>query len=167
MTAADVQPAAFEQAGVPSGPLVDPFARAITYLRVSVTDRCDFRCVYCMPKEIFGRDYQFLPRRELLTFEEIARLAGVFRALGVRHHFFPGTMSYLDCLGHLFFAQFLHIEVAKHVAHPSSGHELDPVSSVFQVSPYCRTDFLHIVSNIGPPRQSLIGRQKVDVAVSS
>jgi cyclic pyranopterin phosphate synthase len=52
-------------------------------LRVSVTDRCNFRCVYCMPKEIFGRDHQFLERRELLTFEEIERLARAFVAHGV------------------------------------------------------------------------------------
>ena len=52
-------------------------------LRISVTDRCNFRCVYCMPKEVFGRDYQFLERKEILTFEEIARLARIFRGLGV------------------------------------------------------------------------------------
>jgi GTP 3',8-cyclase len=52
-------------------------------LRISVTDRCNFRCVYCMPKEVFGRDYRFLERRELLTFEEIERLARAFVAHGV------------------------------------------------------------------------------------
>jgi len=52
-------------------------------LRISVTDRCNFRCVYCMPKEVFGRDYRFLERRELLTFEEIERLAHAFVAHGV------------------------------------------------------------------------------------
>jgi cyclic pyranopterin phosphate synthase len=53
-------------------------------LRISVTDRCNFRCVYCMPKEVFGRDYQFLPRAQLLDYEEIARLARAFVANGVR-----------------------------------------------------------------------------------
>jgi cyclic pyranopterin phosphate synthase len=53
-------------------------------LRLSITDRCNFRCVYCMPKEVFGRDYAFLERRELLTLEELARVAGVFASLGVR-----------------------------------------------------------------------------------
>ncbi len=53
-------------------------------LRISVTDRCNFRCVYCMPKEVFGHEYRFLPRRELLTFEEIERVASVFVDLGVR-----------------------------------------------------------------------------------
>jgi cyclic pyranopterin phosphate synthase len=52
-------------------------------LRISVTDRCNFRCVYCMPKEVFGRDHAFLERRELLTFEEIERLARAFVAHGV------------------------------------------------------------------------------------
>jgi cyclic pyranopterin phosphate synthase len=61
----------------------DSFGRPLRDLRISVTDRCNFRCVYCMPKEVFGRDYQFLERRELLTFEEIERLARVFVAYGV------------------------------------------------------------------------------------
>jgi cyclic pyranopterin phosphate synthase len=52
-------------------------------LRISVTDRCNFRCVYCMPKEVFGRDYRFLERRELLSFEEIERLAQAFAGHGV------------------------------------------------------------------------------------
>jgi GTP 3',8-cyclase len=64
--------------------IVDTFGRPLHDLRISVTDRCNFRCVYCMPKEVFGRDYRFLPRRELLTFEEIERVAGVFVRLGVR-----------------------------------------------------------------------------------
>jgi cyclic pyranopterin phosphate synthase len=65
-------------------PILDTLSRPLQDLRISVTDRCNFRCVYCMPKEIFGRDYQFLPRAELLTFEEIARLARIFVQLGVR-----------------------------------------------------------------------------------
>ncbi len=63
--------------------LTDTLGRPVRDLRVSVTDRCNFRCVYCMPKEVFGRDYPFLPRAELLTFEEIERLARVFTGLGV------------------------------------------------------------------------------------
>lgn len=58
--------------------------RPLRDLRISVTDRCNFRCVYCMPKEIFGKEHPFLPRAELLTFEEILRLARLFVALGVR-----------------------------------------------------------------------------------
>jgi cyclic pyranopterin phosphate synthase len=61
----------------------DTLGRPLRDLRISVTDRCNFRCVYCMPKEVFGRDYLFLERRELLTFEEIERVAHVFVAHGV------------------------------------------------------------------------------------
>lgn len=60
-------------------PLIDPFARAITYLRVSVTDRCDFRCVYCMAENM-----AFLPKKDLLTLEELDRLCSAFIGLGVR-----------------------------------------------------------------------------------
>jgi GTP 3',8-cyclase len=63
----------------PGHPLVDPFGRAITYLRVSVTDRCDFRCVYCM-----SEDMAFLPKRDLLTLEELDRVCSVFIRQGVR-----------------------------------------------------------------------------------
>src|SRR6478672_2568432 len=60
----------------------DQFGRPLRDLRISVTDRCNFRCGYCMPKEVFGRGYDFLPKEEVLTFEEIARLAQVFAGLG-------------------------------------------------------------------------------------
>ena len=63
---------------------VDTFKRPLRDLRVSVTDRCNFRCVYCMPKEVFGKDFQFLPRAEILSFEEIERLVRVFVGLGVQ-----------------------------------------------------------------------------------
>src|SRR3954463_15984395 len=66
------------------GAVRDALGRPIHDLRISVTDRCNFRCTYCMPREVYGRDYAFLPRAELLTFEEISRLARVFVALGVR-----------------------------------------------------------------------------------
>ncbi len=67
----------------PTGALADTRGRALRDLRVSVTDRCNFRCVYCMPKDVYGHDYPFLPHAELLTFEEIARLARIFKAHGV------------------------------------------------------------------------------------
>jgi cyclic pyranopterin phosphate synthase len=75
---------------VPSGPsvaadglLADRFGRQLRDLRISVTDRCNFRCTYCMPKEVFDREYRYLPHAELLTFEEITRLARVFIDHGV------------------------------------------------------------------------------------
>ena len=58
--------------------VTDALGRPLRDLRISVTDRCNFRCVYCMPREVFGRDYEFLERAELLTFEEIERLARIF-----------------------------------------------------------------------------------------
>jgi cyclic pyranopterin phosphate synthase len=63
-------------------PVVDTLARPVRDLRISVTDRCNFRCVYCMPKEVFDADYPFLHHDELLTFEEIVRIAKVFHAVG-------------------------------------------------------------------------------------
>jgi cyclic pyranopterin phosphate synthase len=63
--------------------LTDTLGRAMRDLRISVTDRCNFRCTYCMPREIFGPDFQFLPHDQVLTFEEITRLARVFVRLGV------------------------------------------------------------------------------------
>jgi len=70
-------------AAAASGFVADTLGRPLRDLRISVTDRCNFRCVYCMPKDVFGRDYPFLPHGELLTFEEIARVARVFKAHGV------------------------------------------------------------------------------------
>src|SRR4051795_1888770 len=69
--------------GLPAEPLVDGFARRIRYLRVSVTDRCNYRCSYCMPEELSGQ-LSFEPRAAVLTFEEIERLVSVFAQLGVR-----------------------------------------------------------------------------------
>jgi GTP 3',8-cyclase len=65
-------------------PLLDRLGRPLETLRISITDRCNFRCVYCMPKEVFGRDYAFLERTALLSFEEIARTTRIFAQLGVK-----------------------------------------------------------------------------------
>ena len=66
------------------GALADTRGRPMRDLRISVTDRCNFRCVYCMPREVFDADYKFLPQGAILSFEEIARLAGIFVGLGVQ-----------------------------------------------------------------------------------
>ena len=66
-----------------TNPARDAFQRPLRDLRVSVTDRCNFRCPYCMPRELFGPDHAFLPRQELLTYEELGRLVRVFAELGV------------------------------------------------------------------------------------
>ena len=67
----------------PSGTVSDRLGRPLRDLRISVTDRCNFRCSYCMPKELFGKDYAFLPHSSLLSFEEITRLTRLFVAHGV------------------------------------------------------------------------------------
>ena len=64
--------------------VLDAFGRPLRDLRISVTDRCNFRCTYCMPKEVFGHEYRFLDRRELLDFDEITRVARIAVSLGVR-----------------------------------------------------------------------------------
>jgi len=68
----------------PTGLLQDQWGRPLRDLRISVTDRCNFRCNYCMPKEVFDKNYQYLPHSSLLSFEEITRLARLFVAHGVR-----------------------------------------------------------------------------------
>src|ERR1700730_14175028 len=71
-------------AEVSSEALLDKLGRPVRDLRISVTDRCNFRCVYCMPKEVFGNHYVYLERRDLLTFDEIERVAAAAVRLGVR-----------------------------------------------------------------------------------
>jgi cyclic pyranopterin phosphate synthase len=72
-----------DSAAAPGRP-TDRLGRGLRDLRISVTDRCNFRCTYCMPRDVFGPDYPYLPHAELLTFEEIVRLARVFHGLGIR-----------------------------------------------------------------------------------
>ena len=67
---------------MPEPALLDTLNRPLRDLRISVTDRCNFRCTYCMPAEVFGENYQFLPKAQILTFEEIARLARIMVSLG-------------------------------------------------------------------------------------
>ncbi|WP_456282455.1 GTP 3',8-cyclase MoaA [Cupriavidus sp. JZ107] len=78
-----MKPAIPARLETPSGLLADRRGRPLHDLRISVTDRCNFRCVYCMPKEVFDKDYTFLPHSELLSFEEIERVARLFVAHGV------------------------------------------------------------------------------------
>ncbi len=84
--AAVLAPESLALAGLPpaSGTLLDTRGRPLRDLRISVTDRCNFRCSYCMPKEVFDKDYRYLPHSDLLSFEEITRVARLFLAHGVR-----------------------------------------------------------------------------------
>ncbi len=78
-----IQPRRVAAPAFQGGPLADTRARPMRDLRISVTDRCNFRCVYCMPREVFDSNYRFLKHEDILSFEEIARLARVFVGLGV------------------------------------------------------------------------------------
>ena len=71
--------------------ITDKFDRPVRDLRISVTDRCNFRCPYCMPAEVFGESYKFLPKDEILSFEEVARLARIFVGLGVKRSASPAA----------------------------------------------------------------------------
>ena len=71
-------------APLPASGLLDRLGRPLRDLRISVTDRCNFRCGYCMPRESFGKDHPFLPHQDLLNFEEVTRVARVMAGLGVR-----------------------------------------------------------------------------------
>ena len=83
MRYAAAHPRVPDAAQAPNGVLADRLGRPLRDLRISVTDRCNFRCSYCMPKDVFDRDYAFLPQRSLLSFEEITRTARLFVAHGV------------------------------------------------------------------------------------
>jgi cyclic pyranopterin phosphate synthase len=83
MPARTPKPLSMNAASKPVPPLADTRRRPLRDLRISVTDRCNFRCTYCMPKEVFGRDFQFLERSQLLSFDEIARLVRIFRTQGI------------------------------------------------------------------------------------
>ncbi|HXV31928.1 MAG TPA: GTP 3',8-cyclase MoaA, partial [Sinorhizobium sp.] len=79
MNTAAIDPTKAQPLDKMTAPMVDPFGRTITYLRVSVTDRCDFRCTYCMAEHM-----TFLPKKDLLRLEELDRLCGAFIRLGVK-----------------------------------------------------------------------------------
>ena len=79
----DLTPILSPAPGLPAASLADRRGRPLRDLRISVTDRCNFRCTYCMPKEVYGRDFQFLERAQLLNFDEIHRLVRIFRDHGI------------------------------------------------------------------------------------
>ncbi len=81
---ASLLPAMTTTTAIKTGAVADRLGRPLHDLRISVTDRCNFRCTYCMPAEIYGERYEFLPKAEILTYEEIARLARLFVRLGVK-----------------------------------------------------------------------------------
>ena len=121
---------------LPAGPPQDRLGRRLHDLRISVTDRCNFRCTYCMPKEVYGSTHPFLPRTEILSFEEITRLAALFLPLGVGKLRLTGG----DCaaLGNDLLQLRVHQPgVAEPVAYGEHGHH-DPKAQQHDVG--CRVN---------------------------
>ncbi len=104
--------------------LLDVFGRPLRDLRISVTDRCNFRCPFCMPAEIYGERYEFLPKDEILTFEEISRLAGLFVRLGVRKIRLTGGEPLLRADLSVLVAQLAKIEGLEDLALTTNGYLL-------------------------------------------
>ena len=104
--------------------VVDTMNRPMRDLRISVTDRCNFRCPYCMPAEIYGEAYEFLPREEILTFEEIARLTGLFAGFGVTKARITGGEPLLRTDLHLLIAQIAAIPGIADVTLTTNGYLL-------------------------------------------
>lgn len=99
----------------------DKFGRPIRDLRISVTDRCNFRCSYCMPKEIFGDDYEFLPKRELLSFSEIERISRIYSEMGVKKLRLTGGEPLLRRDLHLLIKQLNNIEGIEDIGLTTNG----------------------------------------------
>ena len=102
----------------------DKFGRPLRDLRISVTDRCNFRCTYCMPAEIFGASYQFLPKDQILTFEEIARLARILIDLGVNKVRLTGGEPLLRNDLHLLVAMLVDIQGVEDLTLTTNGYLL-------------------------------------------
>jgi cyclic pyranopterin phosphate synthase len=113
-----------EAAAAAGGPANDALGRPLGDLRLSVTDRCNFRCPYCMPEEVFGERYHFLPKPEILSFEEIERLARIFVGLGVEKLRITGGEPLLRVELPKLVARLAAIEGVKDLALTTNGHLL-------------------------------------------
>ena len=107
-------------------PTLDQLQRPLRDLRISVTDRCNFRCRYCMPKEVFGRGYDFLPKADILTFEELHRIARVFVQLGVEKVRITGGEPLLRRDLHRLVAQLASIPGLRDLTLTTNGSVLAP-----------------------------------------
>ena len=112
--------------------LVDSFSRPIRDLRISVTDRCNFRCPFCMPGDLYGREYQFLPKEEILTFEEFVRLARVFVNLGVHKIRLTGGEPLLRRNLEFLIAQLVRIDGIEDIALTTNGFLLAEKAQVLK-----------------------------------
>ena len=101
--------------------ILDTFSRPIRDLRISVTDRCNFRCTYCMPKEVFNSEYEFLRRDDLLTFEEIARVSKIFASIGVKKIRLTGGEPLLRKNISILVEQLAHIESIEDISLTTNG----------------------------------------------
>ncbi len=104
--------------------ITDAFGRRLHDLRISVTDRCNFRCPYCMPAEIFGESYKFLPKDEILTFEEISRLTAIFATLGVSKVRVTGGEPLLRTELHLLIEMLANIDGVEDLTLTTNGYLL-------------------------------------------
>ena len=104
----------------------DTLGRRLHDLRISVTDRCNFRCPYCMPAEVFGESYKFLPKGEILTFEEIARLTRIFAGLGVSKVRVTGGEPLLRTDLHLLIEMLANVDGVEDLTLTTNGYMLAP-----------------------------------------
>ena len=104
----------------------DTLGRRLHDLRISVTDRCNFRCPYCMPAEVFGESYKFLPKDEILTFEEIARLTRIFAGLGVSKVRVTGGEPLLRTDLHLLIEMLANVDGVEDLTLTTNGYMLAP-----------------------------------------
>ena len=112
--------------------ITDKFGRPMHDLRISVTDRCNFRCRYCMPKEIFGRNFAFMPREHLLTFEEIERLARIFINLGVKKIRLTGGEQLLRKDIHQLITRIVQIEGLEDIGLTTNGVLLEKYAQMLK-----------------------------------
>src|SRR5689334_16515455 len=108
--------------------LGDAFGRPLRDIRISVTDRCNFRCPYCMPAELYGEEYKFLPRSEILSFEEIERLSRLFVELGVAKIRLTGGERLVRAHLPELVERIAAIDAGIHLTLPTNGAPLAPVA---------------------------------------
>ncbi|WLR42382.1 GTP 3',8-cyclase MoaA [Bacillus carboniphilus] len=121
-------------------PVVDRLYRPLKDLRISVTDRCNFRCSYCMPKEIFGQDYPFLKREEILSFEEIIRVAKVASTLGVEKIRLTGGEPLLRKGVSELISQLNRIEGIRYITLTTNGVYLEKYAEQLKQAGICRVN---------------------------
>ena len=126
--------------------LIDKFKRPLQDIRISVTDRCNFRCPYCMPSEIFGERYQFLPKEEILSFEEITRLTRILVGFGVNKIRITGGEPLLRTDLHKLIKQLSEIDNTLDITLTTNGFLLKDTAKLLKDSGLKRITVALIVS---------------------